>query len=193
MVALSLPVAVGFTVLATPLTLILAGESYLPNGAIALTIMIWSIPLGWMNSLTQYALIALDLQRYITRAFVVAVLFNIITNIIFVPIYGFQAAAITTIFSELVLLIPFFWLMNRGTQQNINWLDLMWRPVVATIVMGIVVLLLLQINMILALIVASVIYLVVFFALKPLNEHELAILRPMLPAKARESSFLRKI
>lgn len=192
MVALSLPVAVGFTVLATPLTLILAGETYLPNGAIALTIMIWSIPLGWINSLTQYALIALDLQRYITRAFIVAVLFNIITNIIFIPIYGFQAAAITTIFSELVLLIPFLWLMNRGVEQPISWLDLVWRPVVATIAMGAVVFVLVTINSILALMVASGVYLVVFFALKPLDEHELAILRPMLPAKVRELPFLRK-
>lgn len=183
MVALSLPIAVGFTVLANVLTLILAGASYLPNGAIALMIMIWSIPIGWMNSLTQYALIALNLQRYITWAFFLAVSFNIITNIIFIPIYGFQAAAITTILSEAALLVPFAILMNRGLEQGINWLSLIWRPIIATGVMGIVVILLLPINMVLALIVASVAYLVVLFALKPLDANERAIIRPMLPAR----------
>jgi O-antigen/teichoic acid export membrane protein len=189
LLALALPLAVGFTVLADVLTLILAGPTYLPNGAIALTIMIWSIPLGWMNSLTQYALIALNLQRYITRAFFVAVLFNIITNIIFIPIYGFRAAAVTTILSELILLIPFAILMQHGLEQRVNWLNLVWRPVVATIAMMTTVFFLLPINMILALMLASAVYLIVLFALKPLDGHEIAILRPMLPERIR--GFLR--
>ena len=189
LVALALPVAVGFTVLADVLTLILAGPTYLPNGAIALTIMIWSIPLGWINSLTQYALIALNLQRYITRAFFVAVLFNIITNTIFIPIYGFRAAAVTTIFSELILLIPFTFLMQRGLEQRVNWLNLVWRPFVATVAMIATVYFLLSIHILVALIVASVVYLLVLFVLKPLDEHELAILRPMLPE--RISKFIK--
>ncbi|GAB5492730.1 MAG: hypothetical protein Phog2KO_29450 [Phototrophicaceae bacterium] len=191
MVGLSLPIAVGFTVLANVLTLILAGASYLPNGAIALMIMIWSIPIGWMNSLTQYALIALNLQRYITWAFFVAVSFNIISNIIFIPIYGFQAAAITTILSEAALLIPFAILMNRGLEQRINWLSLVWRPIIATSAMIVVVSLILPINMILALIVASVIYLVVLFALNPLDANERAIISPMLPERVKNLPFLK--
>lgn len=191
MVALSLPIAVGFTVLAQLLTLILAGASYVENGSIALMIMIWSIPLGWMNSLTQYALIALGLQRYITRAFFLAVTFNIVTNIIFIPIYGFGAAAVTTIFSEAALLIPFGILMHRGLEQPINWLSLIWRPVIATGAMLIVVALLLNVNMILALIVASVVYVVVLLMLNPLDDNERAILHPMLPEKIRRLPFLR--
>ena len=191
MVALSLPVAVGFTVLAELLTLILAGASYVENGSIALMIMIWSIPLGWMNSLTQYALIALGLQRYITRAFFLAVTFNIVTNIIFIPIYGFAAAAVTTILSEAALLIPFGILMHRGLEQPVNWLSLIWRPVIATGAMLAVVAVLLNVNMILALIVASVVYLVVLLMLNPLDENERAILSPMLPERVRKLPFLK--
>jgi O-antigen/teichoic acid export membrane protein len=185
MLFLALPIAIVFTVLATPLTLILAGANYLPNGAIALTIMIWSIPFGWMNSLTQYALIALDLQRYITRAFIVAVSFNITMNLIFIPIYSFQGAAVITIFSELVLLIPFLWLINRGLEQRINWFGLIWRPVLATAAMGVTVYLLASLNILLALVLASIVYVVVLLLLKPLDESELAILRPLLPEKLR--------
>jgi O-antigen/teichoic acid export membrane protein len=185
MLFLALPIAIGFTVLATPLTLILAGANYLPNGAIALTIMIWSIPFGWMNSLTQYALIALDLQRYITRAFIAAVSFNIIMNLIFIPIYSFQGAAVITIFSELVLLIPFLWLINRGLEQRVNWFGLIWRPVLATVAMSVTVFLLLSLNMLLALVLASIVYVVALLLLKPLDESELAILRPLMPAKLR--------
>ena len=54
----ALPIAVFFTFAATPLIRILGGAAYLPDSATALRIMIWSIPIGFMNSVTQYVLIA---------------------------------------------------------------------------------------------------------------------------------------
>ncbi|MGB7339849.1 MAG: oligosaccharide flippase family protein [Phototrophicaceae bacterium] len=191
MVAIALPLAVGFTALANVLTLILAGASYLPNGAIALTIMIWSIPIGWMNSLTQYALIALGLQRYITWAFFIAVTFNIVSNIIFIPIYGFAAAAVTTILSEAALLVPFAILMHRGLGERINWLSLIWRPIVATFTMIVVTLVLIPVNLILALLIASMTYLVVLLSLKPLDAGERAIIAPMLPERLKRLPFFK--
>ena len=139
--ALTLPLAVAFTVLAEQLTHILAGARYLPQGAIALQLMIWSIPIGWMNSLTQYALIALGLQRLVTRAFAFAVVFNIVANIIFIPRYGIAAAAIATIASELALILPFMFLL-RGKLVNLRIFGLVWRPLLSLAVMlaGLVVL-----------------------------------------------------
>ena len=70
---LALPIAVAFTFLASPLIRILGGAAYLPDSAIALQIMIWSIPIGWVNSVTQYVLISVNQQRFLTRAFVIGV------------------------------------------------------------------------------------------------------------------------
>ena len=117
--AITLPLVMIFTVLAEPLTLILGGARYLPDGAIALQLMIWSIPFGWMNSLMQYVLVALGRQRLITRAFGGAVIFNIAANMIFIPRYGFQAAAIATIASEVVLFLPFIYLL-RGSLRGVG-------------------------------------------------------------------------
>ena len=77
------------------------------RGAIALQIIIWSIPFGWLNSVTNYVLIALGLERMQPRAFAVAVGFNVIANILLIPRYGFVAAGIVTILSEVVLLFVF--------------------------------------------------------------------------------------
>src|SRR5690606_5817124 len=106
------------------------GAEYLPDGAIALQLMIWSIPIGWMNSLTQYVLIALDLQRKITWAFVTGVSFNIIANLILIPAYGYRAAALTTIASEAVLFVGFAYLLARAIGP-VSWLGLLWRPTAA--------------------------------------------------------------
>ena len=186
---LTIPLAITFTVLADVLVGILGGQQYLPDGAIALQLMIWSIPLGWMNSLTQYALIALDLQRYITRAFIVAVLFNIIVNIIFIPQYSYQAAAITTIVSEAILFFGFAWLM-RSELGGIGWVDLIWRPIVAGAVMLLIVVLLSSVSSVLALLLATIAFVVIWVGLRPLDEFERQSLREMLPERMRESRLL---
>jgi O-antigen/teichoic acid export membrane protein len=182
LVATALPIAVLFTFLAESLTWILGGAQYLPDGAIATQIIIWSIPIGWMNSLTQYVLIALDLQRRITGAFIVAVSFNIIANLIFVPQYGYRAAALITIASEAILLVPFGLLLQRAL-GSIPWLELVWRPLVATGMMLALMVTGWAAHPVIGLVLGLVTYPAVLLALRPFNEDEMARLRPLLPGR----------
>ncbi len=184
LVSVALPVAVVITFTAYWLAGLLGGAQYLPEGAIATQIMIWSIPIGWMNSLTQYVLIALDLHRRITRAFVIAVTFNIVANLLLIPSYGYQAAALITIASEAVLLVPFARLL-REPFGALPWLGMVWRPLVAAAVMFGVLALGWNIQPILALVVSGVVYIGVLLALRPLSQDELARLLPLLPARLR--------
>jgi len=186
--AATLPLAVAFTVLAEPLTLILGGARYIPDGAIALQLMIWSIPIGWMNSLTQYALVALGLQRMITRAFAAAVIFNIVANFIFIPEYGFQAAALATIASEVVLFLPFITLA-RGKLDDVRILSLLWRPLVA--LAGMLLALLVLGQTFFALLFSGAIYLVLLLLLRPLDAAEGEALLRTLPAGLRGVAVVR--
>ncbi len=133
----SLPLAVGTTFIARDLILLLAGPEYGQHSTVALRILIWYMPLGFVNSVTQYVLIALDEQHYLTRAFVIGVGFNLIANLITIPRWGYQAAAVVTVLSELALLIPFMRRVYRHLEP-VPWLDLAWRPVAASAVMGLV-------------------------------------------------------
>mgnify|MGYP001411188819 CR=1 FL=1 len=184
LVSVALPTAVIFTFAAEFLAGVLGGAQYLPDGAIATQLMIWSIPIGWMNSLTQYVLIALDLQKRITTAFVLGVGFNIIANLILIPQYGYRAAALTTIASEAVLLVPFA-LLLQGSIGRLNWLDMLWRPLVAALIMLAVTGALWSVLPLGALIAGAVVYVVVLMGLRPLNADEQARLGPLLPGRVR--------
>jgi len=180
----ALPMAIIFTFMAYTLTEVLAGAEFLPDGAIATQLMIWSIPIGWMNSLTQYVLIALDLQRRITRSFMLAVSFNIISNLILIPAYGYRAAALTTIASELALLIPFALLLHEA-MGRINWFGLLWKPIVSAGVLIGILLVGWPIQPFLALVVGIAVYVGVLLALRPLDTEELARLTPLLPGRIK--------
>ena len=126
----ALPVAVFFSFGAALLIRILGGEAYLPGGATALAIMIWSIPIGFINSVTQYVLIAVGQQRFLTKAFLIGVGFTALANLILVPRFGYLAAAAIQIPAELALFFPFYWAVRRYVAP-MPWLKLLGGPSLA--------------------------------------------------------------
>jgi O-antigen/teichoic acid export membrane protein len=130
LVAIALPLALGLTFVAWPLTLVSWGPAFLPHSAIALQILAWFLPLSFFNGLTQYVLIALGLQARITRAFALAAAFNVAANLLLIPRFSYVAAAAITIASEVVLLAPFM-LALRGRLDLAQVAGAALRPVPA--------------------------------------------------------------
>ncbi|MCA9925890.1 MAG: polysaccharide biosynthesis C-terminal domain-containing protein, partial [Anaerolineales bacterium] len=181
MLLLALPVAAVTFYLAYPLVHLLAGDEFLPHGAIALQLVILSIPIGWMNSVTNYVLIGLGLEGMQPRAFTIAVAFNIIANWLFIPRYSYVAAAITTILSEVVLLVVFEYYL-RKRMAGVNWGRFLGRPFLLTALMFAGLYLGAQIHMIVGLALGIVIYPVGLILLGILGTEERQVLAKILPA-----------
>ncbi|MGQ9683730.1 MAG: oligosaccharide flippase family protein [Anaerolineae bacterium] len=130
LLATALLVALLTTALAYPLTAILGGSAYLPDSAIALQIIVWYMPLGFINSVTQYLLIALGRQRYLTGAYAIGLAFSLGANLLLIPRFGYRSAAAVHILAELALLIPFY-IGVRRYLAPVPWVRIVWRPAVA--------------------------------------------------------------
>jgi O-antigen/teichoic acid export membrane protein len=131
----AVPIAAGVPFIAEGLMLVLGGSEYLPHSAIALQIMIWFLPLSFVNSVTQYVLIAIDQQRFLTKAFLIGVTFNVVANLIAIPLFSYKGAAVVTVLSELALLIPFYWAVRKHLGP-LPWVSLLWQPALASLVMA---------------------------------------------------------
>jgi O-antigen/teichoic acid export membrane protein len=129
-----LPICGGMVFVAYDLIGLLGGESFLPGGAIALQILIWFLPFSYINGITQYVLIALNRQRYITVAVLITAACNIILNLIFIPFFGYIAASAMTIATEVILLIIYAIIMRR-INEPFPVLQAMLRPTAATAAM----------------------------------------------------------
>ena len=138
LVIIAMPLMIFSFVYADFIILVFGGEKYLPESAIALRLIIGFLPLSFINNVTHYVLIAVNQQKFLTRAFILGAVFNISANLLFIPAFSYRASAIITIFSELALLIPFY-IGIRNHVGKVNWLDLLWRPVAATGVMALVI------------------------------------------------------
>jgi O-antigen/teichoic acid export membrane protein len=184
LVAVALPLAALTAFLAPLMVGILGGREFLPDGAIALSVMVWSIPFGWINSVTNYLLIALGQQRALTRAFAISLLFNIICNVILLPRYGYVAAAAITIASEIFEGAWFYWYLRKSLGP-LPWLNWLWRLWASAILMTGAMAALWALAPLLAIVAGVGVYLVSVLALRAFTADERATLLSILPERAR--------
>jgi O-antigen/teichoic acid export membrane protein len=176
----ALPIAAGMPFIAEGLILVLGGAEYLPHSKIALQLIIWFLPFSFVNSVTQYVLIAVDQQRFLTKAFLIGVTFNIVANLIFIPLFSYQGAAVVTIFSELALLVPFYYAVRKHV-GTLPWVSLIWQPAVASVVMVGVMWLLRGLSWLLLIPVGGVVYLAVLALVGGFRQPDMDLLGQLVP------------
>jgi O-antigen/teichoic acid export membrane protein len=182
LVIIALPVAVITTFLAGWL-IGLFGAEFLPHGQIALMLMIWSIPVGWINSVTNYALIAAGQQRALTRAFIIGLVFNVVANLIFIPSFSYQAAALITIASEIVEGSAFYFFVRKHIAP-VAWVGVLARPALAAGIMALVAYAGVALGVtLLGLVIGLAAYVITLLITRALNANETALLKPLLPAR----------
>ncbi len=180
----SLPLALTLTMLAYPIANLVGGSGYMPDSAIALQLMVWSIPLGFINSVTHYVIIALGRQRQLMWTFVVGLGFNVIANALLIPLWSYRASALIHLVSELVLLIAFYALVRRDLPPA-PWLSLLWRPLLAGAVMGGIGWLLYGVHIGLATVAALGGYGGALWALGVFRSPDMVWVRQLLPGRTR--------
>jgi O-antigen/teichoic acid export membrane protein len=99
--ALSVPFAIGATVLGRFVLTHLFGPSY-AGSALALTILGWATVLMSLNIQTTNALIALDRERLVMAVTVVNLATNIVANLLLIPRLSFNGSAYATLATEAV-------------------------------------------------------------------------------------------
>jgi O-antigen/teichoic acid export membrane protein len=184
LVGIALPLAAVTTWLAPLMIALLGGAEYLPYGSVALAIMVWSIPFGWINSVTNYLLIALGQQRGLTRAFAVALAFNLAFNLLLIPRYGFAAAAAITIASEIFEGLAFYWYLRKSLGA-LPWLRWLWKLWVSAGAMTAALGLLWPVHPLLALTAGLGVYALGIILLRAYTPEERAVLADALPQSLR--------
>ncbi len=178
------PVSVGTVFVAYDLIGAMGGTEFLPDGAIALQILIWFLPFSYINGLTQYVLIAINRQRNITGAVVVAAIANLSLNLLLIPFFGYVAAACLTILTELVLLVPFCRIMYRALGPgSVPLVSTNWRPILAATFMAFVLsgLLLVGVNhFVITVVVGVAVYLSGLTLTKAVTRQDLALLKKVI-------------
>lgn len=179
MLIIAWPMTLGTVVLAPLLIGILGGAEFLPDSASALRILIWFLPLSYVNGITQYVLVAADRQRSITWAFAAAVVFNLIANALLVPRFSFYAAAANTAATEIVIFAALAISVRRHI-GSLPWAGIALRPTLAGAVMAVVLALTWRLGPIPTVLIGGLVYLGALVGVGAVGRQEANIARALL-------------
>jgi O-antigen/teichoic acid export membrane protein len=133
LMAVAIPMAVGGMLLAKEIILVLAGPEYLA-AAPTLAILVWAPAILFVYIVVNSIVIS-QLTKFAVIITSANVAVNIIGNLILLPRFGIQGAAIMTIVSELLQGVFYFYFVRKKITSFRFW-SFLWRPAIAAAVMG---------------------------------------------------------
>lgn len=174
---ISVPIALFTTLLANKIILLLFGPSYLP-AIIALQILIWTIIFMFLNGLAGNLMGSVNKQLVVTAITGFGAVFNITLNILLIPRYSFTGASYATLLTEFVLMPILIYVIWKNQYTDIHPLikDLP-KIIISTLVMGIFVFYLNNLNLFLLIPIAAVTYLGTLYLTKILDKDDKLILK----------------
>ncbi|MGA2677229.1 MAG: flippase [Methanobacterium sp.] len=174
---LSLPIAVGISLL-SPQIIHLIYPKFLPS-ILILQILIWSIPITFLNYIFGTIIPAMNRQNLLLKITFISMTVNISLNLLLIPTYSYIGAAVVTIITELVVFILCFYILSRSFCK-INLPSVIFKPAIASIVMALFIIKTVELNLFLDILIATIIYFAVIIALKTFTDEDYAILKEII-------------
>ncbi len=134
---LSLPIAAGIYLTAGPIIYLVYGVSF-QNTILPLQWLSWSLIFLFLNVPNSRLLLVSEHQSTLMRILIGSMTFNIVLNIVLDPGWGAAGAGFARLCSTMLFFILSYIFVQRSLQKH-NLLTALFRPVLATLGMSVVV------------------------------------------------------
>lgn len=144
LVATGLPILVGGYILARPIIHFISDPEFLSGNVfefgsdVAVRLLMFAMLFSFLNALFGFTLVVLNKQVKLMLINAGAVIFNLIGNYFVIPTWGFRGAAMTSVISELIILIFTYWLAQKILGFHLSLRTFM-RTFISAVTMGFVV------------------------------------------------------
>lgn len=167
----AVPAVIGIFFLSSPIVRLIGGENF-NESVFVLQILSFAIGLIFLGTLFGNSIIALNKQKTGAWIYFSGMLFNIITNLIFIPKYSYLGAAITTVFTEFIVTLLMFILIWK-TISYFPLFSVIFKSLFAGLIMGIFIYYFQAWNLFLLVGGGIIIYLGTLYLIKGIRKDEL--------------------
>ncbi|GAC1575573.1 MAG: flippase [Candidatus Dormibacteria bacterium] len=160
-----------------------------PESAAALRILALAVVFMFVDNTFAAVLNAVDRQKLFAYVALAGLLVNFILNILLIPLWGYLAASWDTVVTEIVL-VAAGWIALRRVLGTLRIVHVVWKPVVAGLVMGAFLVIADPHGppaVLLVTALAGVIYALMLYILRIADVEEVAIIRRALRLRASPS------
>lgn len=179
---ISLPIAVGGTILADRIILFLYTEEFAPSIPV-LRIALWALPSLFLLELAGRVANTLHLERPAAKINIINAAITVLLNLILVPTMGVIGGALALVIGRAVRLVQLWMLIGNERLVGQRWQPLL-RVVLAVGLMGGVVFLIREANLVLCVGIGAVAYGVFALVLRAADKRELQLLAGALLRRA---------
>lgn len=144
LVATAMPIMVGGFILAIPIIRLISNEEFVSGtihaygSDVAVQFLMFAMFFSFINALFGFTLVVLSKQAQLMYINAACVLFNLVSNLIVIPYWGFRGAAATSIICELFILILTGMAVRRALHFKLEF-STTWKIAASSAVMGLLV------------------------------------------------------
>ena len=174
-----LPLAIATVLYATDIIQLIYGHKYDAASSV-LSILIWTVCLLFISGAGNTLLNATYKEVTVTKIYLMAAVFNIVLNLILIPILSYDGAAITTVLSDvLIVIVQSYVIYKQGLGPNKKLYYELVKIIIGSAILGIA-LYFLHLNMWVALPVGIIIYFVTIYLLRVFDDDDKYVIKEIL-------------
>src|SRR5690606_3605955 len=132
---IAFPLSIGGLVLAQPILLFLYKREIYLEATASFQLLLFLPLVIFISMIIGHALIAAGLQKQSMVGIVIGAVVNVILNLLLIPRFGIDGAAVATIAAELAVLLYIYPIYRKKIGHPI-WTAYIFKPLLAAILMG---------------------------------------------------------
>ena len=174
-----IPLAVGTVLYSTDIIHLIYGHEYDAASSV-LSILIWTVCLLFISGACNTLLNASHKEVTVTKIYAIAAVFNIVLNFYMIPFLSYNGAAITTVLSDVLIVIMQVYVIYRlGHRPNKKLFSDLGKIIIGSGILGIA-LYLLNLNMWVAIPAGMIIYFIAVYLLRVFDNDDKYIIKEIL-------------
>ena len=177
---LSLPIAVGITLLADQIILLIFKSAYIPS-ILTLQILIWVLPFSFVNYMLGSLLTSMNRQITLLKITICSLAVTVVLNLVFIPMYSYLGAAVVTVATDAFAVALSFYVASKLVSK-IKIHQVIFKPAVACLIMGLFILLF-KSNLFIVITLSVIIYFAALILLKTFTPEDYDLFRQILNIK----------
>jgi len=178
MALIGFPISVGCFILADKFISIIYANQY-ANSIVSFQILSLFVPLRLVSVVIGTLISSINKQKTRTLIVGISALFNIILNLALIPKMASTGACIATVLSELILYLMLVHIANTHFRE-LNILKYYMKPLISSILMGIIILIFNSSNIIVTMMIAAIAYVISLAALRTFEQEDMELLNIIL-------------
>lgn len=174
-----LPISIIICFYARPIVDLIYSSQYSLASA-PVQILIWAVSFLFINGAASILLNAIDKEKTVTKIYIFAAIFNVCLNVILIPLFSYDGAAIATVISEIVItILTLHHIFKTAYKPDLNLLKSVLKLILCGLILSII-LHIIDVSLWLSIPIGIIIYLISLFITKSIDNTDKYVIKELL-------------